>query len=487
MGRSDRFNKFNIKRGISYFKRNGVKKTCYKVLERLERDRNEADYNESVMHARPTAEELDKQRNRKFFHSYKFSILVPAYETEPEYLRQMLNSVAGQTYQNWELCIADGSGSDNVQNEVNEFKSCLTLEMSARVKYQRLNANRGISGNSNGALVMATGDYVGLLDHDDVLSPDALYEVMEALEAGMERDGNIYSSRYKAVYSDEDKINATATRYFDYHRKPDYDIDFLRSNNYICHLFMVKTSIAVKSGGFRSEYNGAQDHDFIFRCLEQLKPDEIYHIPKVLYHWRSHLSSTAENPDSKLYAYEAGKKAVRDHLKRLDIKAEVTDTPHLGYYRVKYENDGKTVKIMSPKEWEGITGDTLDDIKEDFIMVIDPELKPLTDDYIDELAGVLSREEVGAAGGKIYDKNGRIESAGYSFDEAGKLQPDFKGMNGNFSGYLHRASVQRRTDGLSRDCMMIKKDAIVFDTKASMSDKFITVYDPFAEFKRKQG
>ena len=485
MGLGDRLNKFNMKRGISYLKRNGVKKTCYKVLERLERDRNEEDYTRIVMQKRPTAEELKKQKGRKFFHSYKFSILVPAYETEPEFLRQMLNSVANQTYSNWELCIADGSESDTVEHEVIDFKSCLTFEMAGRVKYQRLNANRGISGNSNGALVMATGDYVGLLDHDDVLSPDALYEIMEALESGMERDGNIYTSRYKAVYSDEDKINASATRYFDYHKKPDYDIDFLRSNNYICHFFAVKAAVAKKSGGFRSEYNGAQDHDFIFRCIEQLDPSEIYHIPKVLYHWRSHQSSTAENPDSKLYAYEAGKKAVRDHLKRLNIEAEVTDTAHLGYFRVRYVNKGHSVRVMPPAEWEGITREKLDDITEDFIMVLDPDLKILTADYTDELAGVLAREEVGAVGGKIYDNAGRIESAGYSFDEAGKLQPDFRGMNGNFSGYLHRASVLHKTDGLSRDCMMIRKEAIVFDGKASMSDKYITVYDPFAEFKRK--
>lgn len=484
MGLSERFNKFNIKRGISYFKRNGAKKTYYKVMERLKRDDDEAGYSDAVMLSRPTAEELEKQKNRKFFHNYKFSILVPAYDTDPEYLRQMLNSVLSQTYSNWELCIADGSKSDLVEREILDLKSCLTLEMAARVKYQRLNANRGISGNSNGALVMATGDYVGLLDHDDVLSPDALYEIMEALESGMERDGNIYASRYKAVYSDEDKINATATRYFDYHKKPDYDIDFLRSNNYICHFFAVRTPIAVKSGGFRSEYNGAQDHDFIFRCIEQLEPDEIYHIPKVLYHWRSHLSSTAENPDSKLYAYEAGKRAVRDHLKRLDISAEVTDTAHLGYYRVRYENKGHSVRTLTPEEWEGITRERLDEITEEFIMVLDPLLNVLTEDYIDELAGVLARKEVGAVGGKIYDSTGRIESAGYTFDEEGKLQPDFRGMNGNFSGYLHRASVQHKTDGLSRDCMMIKKEAVVFNDRASMSDKFITVYDPFAEFKR---
>lgn len=482
----DRFNSFNLKRGISYLRRNGAKKTYYKVIERLKRDDDESGYNEAAMHARPTADELEKQRSKKFFHSYKFSILVPAYDTEPAYFKEMVNSVVRQTYANWELCIADGSETDTVNNLIKEYTASLDKSVAERIKYQRLNANRGISGNSNGALVMASGDYVGMLDHDDILSPDALYEIMEALESGMVRDGNVYSSRYKAVYSDEDKINASGTRYFDYHRKPDFDIDFLRCNNYICHFFVVKNSVAVKSGGFRSEYNGAQDHDFIFRCIEQLDPAEIYHIPKVLYHWRSHVSSTAENPDSKLYAYEAGKRAVSDHLKRLNISAKVSDTAHLGYYRVKYEPDDQGIKVITPKEWENITRDDLDSISEEFIMVLNPELKPLTDDHLYELAGVLKREEVGAVGGKIYDRTGRIESAGYSFDDNGKLQPDFKGMNGNFSGYLHRASVQHKTDGLSKDCMMIKKAAVRFGDKAYMLEKYITVYDPFAEYKRKK-
>lgn len=482
----ERFNAFNLKRGISYLKRNGVKKTYYKAIERLKRDDDEAGYNESVMLTRPTIDELEEQRKHGFFHNYKISILVPAYNTEPAYLKDMIDSVVRQTYQNWELCIADGSDDDSVSLSVKEYRKAADADTASKIKYQRLNANRGISGNSNGALVMASGDYVCMLDHDDLLSPDVLYEVMKVLESGIERNGNIYSSRYRAVYSDEDKVNAGVTRYFDYHRKPDFDIDFLRSNNYICHLFVVKTSVAVKSGGFRSEYNGAQDHDFIFRCIEQLDPSEIYHIPKVLYHWRSHLSSTAENPDSKLYAYEAGKRAVRDHLKRLNIEAEVTDTAHLGYYRVRYAPGNESIKMLSPSEWEQLTKLDLDEMEEDFIMVLSQDLKPVSKDYLEELAGMLKRKEVGAVGGKIYDSRGRIESAGYSYDESGNLIPDHRGMNGNFSGYLHRASVQHKTDGLSKDCMMIKKDAIVFSDRATMSEKYITVYDPFAEFKRKR-
>ena len=485
MGINDRLNQLNLKRALSYLKRNGVGKTYYKVMERLDRDNDESDYTEYVLNSRLSEEELERQRRKNFFHNYRFSFLVPAYNTDPVLLRQMIDSVMAQTYPHWELCIADGSDTDTVKKTVAGYCSGLKEEVRSKIRYQRLNQNRGIAGNSNGALVMATGDYVGLLDHDDILTPDALFRIMEVLDKGMERDGNIYSNRYKAVYSDEDKTDLECTRFFDHHRKPDFDIDLLRSNNYICHLFVVKTQTARRAGGFRSEFNGAQDHDFIFRCLEQLEPSEIYHIPRVLYHWRATPQSTAENPDNKLYAYEAGKRAVRSHLERMKLKAAVTDTSHLGFYRVRYEVKDPRVKIMTKEEWDHLTGEVFEGIEEDYIMILGRDIEPLGGDYIEELAGMLSRSEVGAAGGKVFDRHGRIDSAGYMYDEEGKLKPVYRGMNGHYSGYLHRASIQHKVDGLPGDCMMVKKEAVNFLDKPVLSDKYITVYDPFAKFKRK--
>ncbi len=482
---SNRINKFNIQRGISYYRRNGLKKTCYKVVERLKRDDDEAGYMQAMLSSRPTSEELGRQRSRTFFHNYKFSILVPAYNTDPVFLKEMVMSVVRQTYDGWELCIADGSDSDIVKDNLDRIREGLKETVSDRIKYKKLGSNRGISGNLNDALVMATGDYVGFLDHDDILTPDALYEVMSALESGMERDGNIYRNRYKALYTDEDKVNQAGTRYFDPHIKPDFDIDLLRSTNYICHFFVVRLQIAVKAGGFKSEYNGAQDHDFILRCIELMDPSQIYHVPKVLYHWRSSFASTAENPDSKLYAYEAGKRAVADHLNRLGIKASVVNTSHLGFYRVKYVPKTLNIKLMTRTDWEKISREEFNAISEPFIMIMGDRISPLNADYLSELAGTLCRDEVGAVGGKIYDKKGRIDSAGYSYDDYGRLKPDFRGMNGNFSGYLHRASIQRRTYGLAADCMMIKKEAVVFGKRPVMSDRYITVFDPYAEFRRK--
>ncbi|MCR5420510.1 MAG: glycosyltransferase [Lachnospiraceae bacterium] len=485
MGINDRLNKLNMKRVASYLKRNGLRKTYYKVRERLNRDDEEKDYLIRVEEARLNEAEAERQRRKKFFHNYKFSILVPAYNTKPEFLKGMMDSVVAQTYTDWELCIADGSDTDIVQNTVKEYCALLDEETKSKIRHQRLNANRGIAGNSNGALVMAQGDYVGMLDHDDILTDNALYEIMEVLESGIERNGNIYSSKYKAFYSDEDKTDESETRYFDHHSKPDFDIDLLRSNNYICHFFVVKTQIARKAGGFRSEFNGAQDHDFIFRCIEQLEPEEIYHIPKVLYHWRSSIISTAENPDSKLYAYEAGKRAIKAHLDRLNIDAQVSDTSHLGFFRIKYLVNDPKVKIMTKDEWDYLTKESFEDIKEDYIMILGNNIKPLSKDYINELAGMLLRKEVGAVGGKILNKRGRIDSAGYMYDEDKKLKPLYRGMNGHYSGYLHRASLQHKVDGLAADCMMIKKSAVEYINKPVLSDKFLTLYDPFALFKRK--
>ncbi len=181
----------------------------------------------------------------------------------------------------------------------------------SRFKYVILGENKGISGNTNAAMDMATGDYIVLADHDDKLTPNALYECAKLLQEHPGCD---------CFYSDEDKLDMDGGALFDPHFKPDFNIDLLCSVNYICHLFVVSHDLAAQVGGFRQEYDGAQDYDFIFRCTEKAK--EIRHIPKVLYHWRCHKDSTASNPESKLYAFDAGARAIMDHYKRVGIEAE---------------------------------------------------------------------------------------------------------------------------------------------------------------------
>jgi len=477
-----RFNKQNLIRGINYLKRNGLKEAYYKAAERLIRDEDENNYTEKVLNSIIDEKEAEAQRKRDFIHKYKISLIVPAYETEDRHIKEMLSSVVEQTYANWELCIADGSSSDKVKNSISEFLSTCSEDIAGRIKYKKLDNNLGISGNSNEALKMSTGEYLGLLDHDDILTRDALYEMMCVLEKGLfEKDKKI-TNRIKCIYSDEDKVNNDLNRYFDYHKKPDFDIDLLCTNNYICHFFLVRSEIA-KKHGFSDKYNGAQDHDFIFKCLEGLKSDEIYHINKVLYHWRSSDNSTAENPDSKLYAYEAGKYAIEDHLKRINIDAKVLATKHLGFYRVQYKSLKDDVLSMTKEEWDKASFEDLLKIDKKYVMIMADNIKALSEDYLDELSSHMIRKEIGCVSGKILDKNKKVDSAGYTRNEEGNLVPLFKGLRREYSGYLHRANLQQKVDGVSLDCMMIKLEAI--DSNKSLKEEYIVVYTPYAEFIRK--
>ncbi len=484
---SSRFNKQNIERGIRYLQRNGISETLYKATERLARDDDEADYEAWLGIHLPDAEELKQQRNAVFQRRYKISILVPAYETSPVFLREMIESVIAQSYTEWELCIADGSSSDVVKNCVMDMVGRYSTELGGnRIKYQKLDRNYGISVNSNKALEMANGDYVGLLDHDDLLTPNALYETVSMLQSGICAEGCILNNKIRAVYSDEDKVDGSTGRHFDYHKKPDFNLDLLRTNNYICHFFVVSSSAAKHAGGFRTEYNGAQDHDFILRCVENAPKGSVVHIPKVLYHWRAHEESTADHPESKLYAYDAGKRAIEAHLERMDIEAQVLYTPHLGFFRIKYAADEEKVAIVSKETWDIIKQAGLEQIEEDYVMILNGNLRPLTPNWQAELLGHLLRPDVGAVAGKILDRTGHVESAGYSKNEEGRLVANFKGLSRHHSGYLHRANLQQEVDGLPLDCMMIKKQALIQGTAGiAMSKDYIAVYDPYAVFRRR--
>ena len=180
-----------------------------------------------------------------------------------------------------------------------------------RIRYTVLAENEGISENTNAALAMAQGDYIVLVDHDDIVPENALYEFAAAIREDASID---------MIYSDEDKISMDGKKYFEPHFKPDFNLDLLCSVNYICHLFVASHDLVARVGGFRQEFDGAQDYDFIFRCTEAA--NEICHIPRVLYHWRCHKDSTASNPESKLYAFEAGSRAIMAHYERVGIAAE---------------------------------------------------------------------------------------------------------------------------------------------------------------------
>ena len=262
--------------------------------------------------------------------SPKISVIVPVYRTPLVYLKEMVDSVRHQTFENWELCIADGSASEE-DSERSAYLSSVS-ETDPRIHVRVLKENKGIAGNTNEALRMAKGAYIALLDHDDLLAETALEEAAAWMdEADM-------------IYTDEDKVNADSTQYFGAHYKPDFNPDLLYSNNYICHLFLVRRSIAEQAGGFRSSYDGSQDYDFILRCFEH--SHMIRHIPKILYHWRIHEGSTAGDLRSKLYCRESGRRALEDHCGRMGYRVKVCDTDHLQFYRLAYETEANTCSLI---------------------------------------------------------------------------------------------------------------------------------------------
>lgn len=415
-----------------------------------------------------TEEELEKQKRCQFAYNPKISIIVPTYETPEKFLREMIESVRQQTYSNWELCIADGSMSDDVMNVIQSY-----AEEDQRIVAERLSENKGIAGNTNAAIAIASGEYVALLDHDDLLAPNAMFEVVKCLNNNDDVD---------VIYSDEDKITADNTRRFEPHFKTDFNIELLRSNNYICHLFVVKRLIVEEIGGFRNTFDGAQDYDLILRSIE--KADKVYHIPKILYHWRVHQSSTAENPESKLYAYDAGKRAIEDHLKRVGRPGKVRELYYHGFYHVIYKlqekaevtvcvigNDKTDIKkcIKSIKKTAGnvkcqfiisksISEIELEKIKYKYILLVDSSIRMISKNWMRELIGICQFPENGAVGIQLINKkNQTIYHNGIIKGQKGYA---FQGKPVEAVGYFHRDELMQCVDGVTCRFMMMKTECL---------------------------
>lgn len=387
-----------IRTTIRYAKKNGVRAAWDAVCERLEQRRQKYGYEA------PSEEELEKQRGTRYQHPLKFSILVPAYETPEVFLQDLILSVTDQTYEDHELIIADASESDAVKAVVGSFQ-----EQYGNIVYFRID-NGGISENTNAALEKATGDYVALLDHDDLLTPDALYRVREAIDKATQSDGAPV-----LVYSDEDKCSEELEHYFEPNRKKDYDPEMLLTNNYICHLSVFRSDV-IRRLRLRKEYDGSQDYDLILRACHMAEAEgsgRIIHIPRVLYHWRCHGNSTSSNPGSKDYAYEAGRRAIREALRERGYGSAtealaVSDTKHHGFYHIDY-------------------GDRIF------------ELRP----------------EIGIVGGPVRDAGHMI---GGLMDSDGKVV--FEGLKTGYSGEMHRADLQQEAAAVDIRNMRIRKELL---------------------------
>lgn len=508
---------YNIKKGLLYLKHYGPKDFFIKLLERFQAD--VVDYGKWFENHRASEDELEKQKKKHFDKEPVISILVPVYNTPREFLIQLIQSVGAQTYGKWELCIANASVENkDVREVLNHYR-----EKTKRLKVIEVPENEGISQNTNKALSIATGDYVALLDHDDLLEPDALYEFVKMINEHEDAD---------VLYTDEDKVTADLKEYFQPHLKPDFNEDLLRANNYICHFFAARRELVEKVGGFHKEFNGAQDYDLIFRCVENAKG--VYHIPKILYHWRTHKASTADNPASKMYAFEAGKRAIEEHLKRVGEKGEVSHTKDLGFYRVKYPVIGNPkVSILIPNKDEVESLDKcLKSIKEktsygnyeiviiennsekqetfeyykkienerikviywehefnysainnfgvrhatgDYLLFLNNDVEVISQDWMTELLSHCQRRNVGVVGAKLYYPDNTIQHAGVVVGIGGIAGSMFVGLPRSFSGYLHKASLQQDLSAVTAACMMVERH--VFEKVKGFEEKLAVAFN----------
>lgn len=273
----------------------------------------------------PDEAERKRQSETVYEREIIFSILVPLYNTPEKFLREMIESVINQTYPQWELCLADGSDAEHQYVEEICKEYC---GQDKRIVYQKLERNEGISGNTNACYRMATGEYIGLFDHDDILHPCAFYEYRKVID----EQGADYIYCDEATFT-KGKINKMITLHF----KPDYAIDNLRANNYICHFSLFKKSLLQETDLFRTEFDGSQDHDMILRLTSLAQ--NVVHVPKILYYWRAHAGSVASDIGAKLYCIDAAKRAVADHLRNYEIyNTLITSTRAFEtIFRLQYE------------------------------------------------------------------------------------------------------------------------------------------------------
>ncbi len=445
------------------------------------------------------------EAQRKISYSFKIrpkiSIVTPVCNPKKDIFIEMIESVLGQTYDNWELCIADAS-SNSIRDIINKYIS----KDRKRIKAVYLSKNKGIAANSNDALTLVTGDFVTFLDHDDTLSPFALFEIVKAINENPDAD---------FIYSDEDKLSEDGKNRLYPHFKPDWSPDKLRSYNYICHLSVFKKELLDKIGYFKAGYEGSQDYDLILRATE--KAQCIIHIPKVLYHWRISEKSVAGNPHSKMYAYEAAKKALRDHMTRLGIEARVEDGFFLGSYRVRnLIEKNPTVSIIIPsigdknlltkcvnsilnktiyKEFEIIIVSSVSEEQKthicrgivetdkvrfialnrnfrlslgsnvgsnhangEYLLFLHDDTEIITNDWIEGLLEHAIRKDVGAVGAKLYYPDGRIQHAGLILGIKGLYGYHHRGFPKESDGYWGRLQIIQNLSAVSAACLMISKE-----------------------------
>ena len=486
-------------KGLLSLKRVGFKATWQKV-------RNRKNSKRALKKAATVAISREVRREQEstvFSRNIMFSIVVPLYNTATDFLEDMIESVRKQTYSRWELCLADGSDSEH--SEVGKLVKKIAKKDS-RIKYKKLENNLGISENTNVCIEMATGDYIALFDHDDILHPSALFEVMKAI---CEKDADF-------IYTDENTFAKKPADAYCPHFKPDFSPDTLRSYNYICHFTVFKRELLKKAGGgFRKEFDGSQDYDIILRLTEQA--EHVVHIPRILYFWRAHGQSVASDVAAKPYTLTAAKKALSEHLRRVGLCGEVTDSSIPSTYRIRYELEGEPlISILIPnkdhiddlktcvdsilnkstyKNYEIIVVEnnsaelgTFDYYKEletnarvrvvyyehefnyseinnfgaehcngEYILLLNNDIEILTENWLEEMLMFAQRKDVGAVGAMLYYPDDTIQHAGVIVGLGGVAGHSHKYFPRGHVGYSNRLTLAQNLSAVTAACAMIPR------------------------------
>lgn len=479
-----------------------LSKLKYKQIERQARE----NYGTKSF---PSPEETKRQREERFERMVKISILVPLYNTPEAFLREMIESVTNQTYENWELCLADGSDEEHgwVGKIVEEYQK---KDGRNRILYRKLIKNEGISGNTNQCLKMATGEFIGLFDHDDVLHPSVLYEYVKVIN---EKDADY-------IYCDETTFKSgDINKMLTLHFKPDYAIDNLRANNYICHFSVFARELLDGTELFRSRFDGSQDHDMILRLTDRAR--NVVHVPKLLYYWRSHPGSTASDITAKPYAIEAAKGAVADHLRRhgyehfqitstrafetiFKIRYQIMGDPmisiiipnkdHPGdlkrcvtsilerstyenyeiivvengssspeifdyYEELKEEPKVKLVTFEGDFNYSAVNNLGVSHAEGEYLLFLNNDTQVITVNWLEELLMYAQREDVGAVGAKLYYGNKTIQHAGVVLGLGAHRTAGHShyGQHRDNLGYMGRLCYAQDVSAVTGACLLVKK------------------------------
>ncbi|MDO4477823.1 MAG: glycosyltransferase family 2 protein [Lachnospiraceae bacterium] len=482
-----------------------------------------AGYDDWFHDHRVTDEELAAQRQTHFPYEPTISICIPLYNTPAHYLVELMETLVHQSYEKIEICLADGSTDDAVGELIKEKYGA-----DKRVIYKRLEENTGISGNTNAAFAMAGGEFLMLSDHDDTLELNAVFEIVKALNSSDDVD---------IVYTDEDKQMLNQEVFYSPNFKPDYNPDLLRTNNYITHIFCVRKSVVDQVGGEDPAFDGAQDYDFILRCCEAART--ICHVPKFLYHWRAHPDSTAGNPESKMYAYENGRRAIENHYKRTGIPARVELSEDYGAYRTIYEIQGEPlVSIIIPNKdmtdvldrcvtsifekstyknfeiviaennsteaetfayyealkkrdprakvvvykpetpgfnYSAINNFAVKAAKGEYLIFLNNDTEVITDRWIEEMLGYCQRPDVGMCGARLYYPDDRLQHCGVVIGIGGIAGHICHLEKRTNGGYFGRVVKNQDVSAVTAACMMMPRD--VFENVGGFDESYAVAYN----------